>query len=624
MYAYTGKIALINLTNRRIVPYPFSTADRLKYIGGKGIAARILYDLIDESIDPLGEDNVIVVSTGPMTGTGAPSSSRFNISTISPLTKILVSSNCGGDLGLQLKRCGYDALVIRGKSKERVYLDISETGIEIKNADHLWGKSTSETGKLLGKPHGVIGVAGENCVSYACVMSGDRAAGRGGVGAVFGSKNLKGIAAKGKMKQPLANPEAFKAYNKKWIEFLRSHIMTGQRCPDLGTAMLVRPMQRNRQLATKNFKYGEFDGYEKISGETIKAEHLVKNGGCTTCPIHCSRIVKMGDMEIKGPELETLGLLGPNLLNDDLSLIIKMNHQLDELGLDTMSTGGTLAFAMELKERGIADFGVAFGENHQLMNTIEDIAHRRGAGDILAQGTREMAKRYGAEDAAIHVKGLELAAYEPRGAYGQGLTYATGNRGGCHLNGGYMVLLEGLGATMTPTTTWSKAALAVMFQNMMEVVSSMGICLFTTYSVLPSFIYKDGILGKVVSKILSFSGPFITILLHHPRWFKFNIFLIPYSKAYALATGYPMTLGQLLEAGDRIYNLERSINLRLGMNPNQDETLPSRLTTERNDGQSVPLLKLLYKYYKVRQWKKDGTPKKELLKRLGILKQQDS
>jgi aldehyde:ferredoxin oxidoreductase len=356
------------------------------------------------------------------------------------------------------------------------------------------GKLTTEVCDILDKPNIAIGPAGENKVRYAAVMSGERACGRGGVGAVFGDKNVKAISAMGKgpgvTKLEAAEPEAWKAFNMKWISKIRKHYFTGGKCPELGTAMLVRPMQKHKILATRNFQLGQFDDYENLSGETLRDTRLIKNGGCIACPIHCARIVELDGKSIKGPELETIGLLGPNIMNGSMDTVIRLNYLLDQYGMDTMSTGGTLAFAMHLADAGVVDLGVQFGKTDNLEAIIRKIAYREGVGDILAEGTRKMSEKYGQGEHAIHVKGMELAAYNPRNAVGQGLSYATSNRGACHLNGGYLVLLEGLGLSTSGKSTASKSQLGAMFQLLLEAVSSSGLCLFTSYAVFPSAILK--------------------------------------------------------------------------------------------------------------------------------------
>ena len=612
---YANKALKINLSTKEVSEYPISDEYRKLYLGGKILACKIIDDMISAPIDPLSEENIIVISTGPLSGAGSPSSSRFNISTISPLTNLYTSSNCGGNFGMQLKKAGYDVLVITGKSKEKIKLEVLENStVNFVDASDLWGKTTGETQEAL--PRGgklVIGPAGENMVKYACVINEERAAGRGGVGAVFGSKNLKAIFTTGKTMYNAFNKEKLQAINKKWVKRLQDHPLTGEIMPKLGTSNLVKPMQKRGLLATKNFQNGQFDGWEKISGETMAQDHLIKNKGCLTCPIQCARVVEVDGKQVKGPELETLGLLGANLLNDNLPLIFKWNYILDEMGMDTMSFGGSIAFAMELKEKGLADLGVEFGKTDNIEALIKDIAYRKGNGTILADGVRAMSEKYGGKDFALHSKGLELAAYEPRSAYGQGLGYAVANRGGCHLNAGYLVVLEGLGLDLTGRSALGKAGFTIMFQNLMEAVSAAGSCLFTTYAFFPIPIMNPkSFVRKFIDKIGHSVGFIVGFSMKAPKLLAVNLpTMLPHPIALSAATGMKLNMGKLLDIGKRGYNLERTLNCRLGVNKSSD-SLPKRLTDEAQPefGGKVPLDKLKKSYYFLRGWDKNGVPKK--------------
>lgn len=628
MFGYTGKIVKVDLTTCQIDDYPFSDRDREIYLGGKIMAAKIIYDSIIAKVDPLSSENTVVVSTSPLTGSSSPSSSRFNISTISPLTGLLVSSNCGGSFGLHMKRAGLDALVITGKSADKVYIDIDEEGICIEDASHLWGKKTGEAQELLGKKRGtvVIGPAGENLVRYAAVVSGERVAGRGGVGAVFGYKNLKGIVASGKQSIKLYDEERFKKHNLAWIRQLRAHPLTGDLLPRLGTANLVRMMNQRHLLATRNYALGSYDNYDMISGHTLQEKHLVTNRGCVTCPIQCGRVVRVDGKSVKGPELETIGLLGSNLLNNDLENIIKVNYLCDEYGIDTISFGSSVGFAMELNEKGLWNNGLKFGEADVLEKLVELVATRQGIGNDLAEGTRRMSKKYGGSEFAMHVKGMEVAAYEPRAAHGMGLGYATANRGGCHLNGGYLVILEGLGLNVNGSTTMGKAAFTVFFQDMMEAVSAGGICLFTTYALLPGPLVTNpnSIIAKVTNKLAPAAGGIIRLLHNQAGLLKMNIkSILPHPYSIKLVTGFKMNIGNFIKTGERGYNLERLINIRQGLR-GSDDTLPQRLLHElqRADDKhsKVNLAKMLKKYYKIRGWDKNGIPTEKKLRRLGLIK----
>lgn len=625
--AYAGKILKVDLTDRSVSEYPFSDELRKLFLGGKVMAAKILYDNISGPIDPLSKENMIVITTGPLNGMGGPCSSRFNISTISPLTNILTSSNCGGSFGLSLKRAGYDGLIITGKSEERIYLEIlGDNVVNFKNADSLWGLKTGAAQEAITEKGGkvVIGPAGENLVKYACAVSQDRAAGRGGVGAVFGSKNLKGIVAYGNQTYDAFNKEKLVEHNKVWVKRLKDHPTTGVQLPKLGTAALIAPMHAKHLLATHNYQTGSFKDFEDISGETLAENNLVRNKGCLTCPIQCARVVEVDGKNVKGPEVETLGLLGSNLLNNNLSLILKWNYELDEVGMDTISFANTVAYAMELKERGMADLSVEFGKTDNISDIIEMTAKREGIGNEIAEGSRNLTKKYGGIEFAMQVKGMELAAYEPRAAVGQGLGYAVANRGGCHLNGGYMVVAEGLGLSINPYTSIGKAGLTIMFQNLMEGISAGGNCLFTSYAFFPIPLLTNptGLVTTIVNKCAHLFGGIVGLAMKFPSILAINLpKMLPHPLALKYATGMKFTMGKLLEVGMRGYNLERALNTRLGIDK-KDDVLPKRLMEEAqqkdNEKSKVNVFKMRKAYYFYRGWDKNGIPKPALLKRLKI------
>lgn len=623
---YIGKILKIDLTSEEISEYPWTDDDRKLYIGGKIMAAKILYDNIEKGTDPLGENNMLVITTGPFTGAGAPSSSRFNISTLSPLTGFIASSNCGGNFGLNLKKSGFDALIIIGKSKEKTWIEIINGKVTLHNADELWGKRTSETQTLLGGKTGkiVIGPAGENLVKYAAIFSEERAAGRAGVGAVMGSKNLKAVVVSGNNVVNIINKEKAKKLYKKWIKDIKEHPLTGIQLPKLGTAGLISSMNAHKILATKNFKKGQYADFEKISGELLAEKYLIKNKGCITCPIQCGRVVEVNGKPVKGPELETLGLLGANIENNDIELIFKWNYELDELGMDTISTAGTIAFAMELQEKGLWNSDLKFGKTDNLSKVFEDIAFRQGIGTILAEGSKKLSEEFGGSDFAMHSKGLELSAYEPRNAVGQGLGYAVSNRGGCHLNGGYLVVLEGLGINIDSHTPKAKAELTIMFQNLMEAVSACGSCLFTTYQAVPKFLvsHPNNTLSILVNKLFTKLGPAIGFIDSAPTWLlKINLPMIPHPKVLSTITGMDIKFGDFMEIGARGYNIERLFNIKMGLT-DKDDSLPTRLTDELmdiNDSRTiVPLSQMKRRYYKVRGWDEKGVPTNKKIKKLSL------
>jgi aldehyde:ferredoxin oxidoreductase len=624
--AYAGKVLKIDLTTKEISEYPWSDEERALYLGGKIMAAKILYDNIKEGTDGFSPENMLVVSTGPLSGTGAPASSRFNISSVSPLTGLCASSNCGGNFGLNLKRAGYDALVIIGKAEAPTWIEIKDDEVQFHDASPLMGKTTSQTQEALEGKAGklVIGPAGENRVLYAGVFSEERTAGRAGMGAVMGSKNLKAITATGTHKAKPYNEERTKKLNKKWIALLKKHPITGDALPKYGSGFLLRRMQKHNLLATHNFKHGTYKDFDMISGQTLAEKHLIKNVGCITCPIHCGRLVEVDGKKVKGPELETMGLLGANIENNNLEKILEFNYQLDELGMDTMTTGGVIAFAMELQEKELWDCGLHFGETDNLPQVFDDIAHRRGIGDLLAEGTKRLADKFGGREFAMNVKGLELAAYEPRGAVGQGLGYATANRGGCHLNAGYMALSEGLGLHMDPYTTGSKAALTIMNQNLMEAVSACGCCTFPLFSFYHPWLmtHVHNPIAKMIFATLPYSSGVVNLLNKLPgKLLPIQLPDFPYPGALSAATGMKIHVGRLKEIGDRGYNLERLLNIRLGLK-GTDDTLPKRLTDElqieSEPRSKVPLDKMKPAYYNIRGWSSEGIPTDKKKKALGI------
>ena len=626
---YMGKVLFVDLTNRTHSLFPWTDEDRKRTLGGKIMAADILLSHIKPGMKAFDDDNWIVVSTGPLTGCGCPNSSRFNISTISPLTNIVTSSNCGGDFGLSLKRAGYDAVIFTGRSETPVTVNITVDDVAFESAEELWGLTTSETQEKMKPDVGklVIGPAGENKVLYACVFSNERTAGRGGVGAVFGDKNLKAVTAFGHLVPEVENREKLNELNKKWVKTLKTHPLTGRQLPKLGTAGLIAPMQAHKILATKNFSSGRFDNFEKVSGEELAEKHLVCNAACTTCVIRCARMVNVDNKIVKGPELEILGLMGPNIMNDNLEKILEWNYIIDEMGMDAISTSGVVSFAMELKEKGLADFDLDFGKVENITDIIKKIAVRDGKYSDLADGTKRMSEKYGGEEFAIHAKGMELSAYEPRHAVGQGLGYATSNRGGCHLNAGYMVCVEGLGLDIDSLTPHGKAALSIMFQNLMEAVSACGECLFTSYAVFPGFLVDkpNWWVTKAILACFPYIGPAVNLLSHFTKVAKMNIPLLPHSYAVKYATGIKSTMASFLTWGAYGYNTERISNIILGQKAGADK-LPKRLVTELEDPNDprtkVPLEEMKKVYNRARGWK-DGIPKYHRLKSLGVKIEKD-
>ncbi len=632
---YMGRVLQINLSTGDVTDYPWTDKDRELYIGGKTMAAKILYDTLTGRENAYSEENPLIISTGPLTGTGAPSSSRFNISSLSPQTGFISSSNCGGTFGYHLKRAGIDALIITGRREERTWIEIDNGSVTFHNADDLWGTRVTECQSLLAEKMSskrgcdikfgklCIGPAGENLVRYSAVISDERAAGRTGMGAVLGWKNVKAIAVCGNHDTPVHDPSATKKWCQKWFRYLRNHPLTGNQLPRMGTAGLVSSMQMRGLLATKNYTEGRFEHFDKVNGETLAEEYNIVNKGCLSCPIKCARTVTVEGEDVKGPELETLGLLGGGILNKDLYHILKWNKELDDLGLDTISASNTLAYAMEANERGLWNNGLKFGDIEGISKIWDDIAYRRGIGNELAEGSKRLSEKYGGKEFAMQSKGLELAAYEPRRAVGQGLGYAVSNRGGCHLNGGYLVILEGLGLNIDAQTPHAKADFTMMFQDLMEMISATGQCLFTSYAFFPGFLITrpNGAIATAANKLLPHLGWAIRLMNKFPRVLAFHLPVFHHTKMMQKAVGMPMTFGKYLQTGERGFNLERAVNVRFGVSAAKD-SLPKRLTDvpqDPNDPRTrVPLEQMKKIYYQARGWDKSGIPTCRTLKKLKI------
>ena len=624
----TPVYAIIDLKSRTSKRYEIDTATYKQYIGGKTLGARLLYDLTPAGVDPLGEDAVVIINTSPANGTGAPCSSRFNMTFKNVLTGGIASSNCGGQFGVMMKRAGYDGIILCGQSETPCVISILDKTIAIQDAGELWGKDTEETQAAYPRIYGklVIGLAGEHLVRYAAAVSGERVAGRCGAGAVLGAKKIKAIVTYGTQSPAVHNPEKFAKYVKKWVSFLRNHPMTGEALPNYGSAGLVSKANATNALPTHNFKYGHSKEAHAVSGETLADKYLVRNSSCISCPIRCERRVRVDGKEVKGPEYETCGLFGPNIDSDSMEQVIRLNYQCDLLGMDTISLASTIAFAMELKENGVADFGVSFDRSGELEPIVEQIARREGIYSELANGSKWLSERYGGKDYAMHSKGLEMASYEPRRSVGMGLGYATSNRGGCHLNGGYLALLESVGVlSMDALSTAAKPAFTAFFQNALEAISASGFCLFSAQSFIPSVLFKLGphhAVTRAVGTIATHLGFGVRALLWMLPILRFNsVYLFPHAETLRLITGFPFYTGSFVRLGERGYTMERIYNLREGLTKH-DDSLPDRLTKTPQDPKNpktiVNLKKMLPVYYRVRGWNPNGEPTKRTLKKLGI------
>ncbi len=627
---YMGFILEVNLTTGEFksIKLPEEYSDL--YVGCKGLAARLLYDLLQPGIDPLSPGNVIIVSTAPMTGTGAPSANRFNITAKSPLTGGLADANCGGHFGIHLKKAGFDVLVIKGKASKPTKLHIDQQQVIIEEATDLWGLDTETTRAKLKKSgsHLIIGPAGENLVKYAAILCQERVAARAGVGAVMGSKNLKAITVSGSLRPEPRYPEKYKKSLTSWRRILREHPVTGHDMPKYGTALIVNRTNKVNALPTRNFKKGYFDRADDISGEKLAEKYLLKNIACFGCPIACGRQVEVQGKKVKGPEYETIGLLGSNLENSDLKAISEWNYQADLLGIDTISLGGVLAYVMEAGEKGLLKTKLKFGSTAGIEETINDIAFRRGLGNEMAEGARHMASKFGGEEFAIHAKGLELPAYEPRGAVGQGLGYSIAYRGGCHIGSGYTVYYEAAGSiTVNPLKVKGKAGLTVFNQSILDAISCMGCCIFHTYAANRKEFIKlynsSSIAAKLINNTLHSSGNILGLLgtgrIPLPLFAVKSMF--PQIEAHAHCTGRPFGARDFFLLGHRASTLGRLFNLREGFS-HLDDRLPLRLTEElqrqEEPSSRVPINHLVPAYYKLKGWDEKGVPKPALQKKLKI------
>ncbi len=623
------KYYFIDLSTKEFREFKISHENFKKFSGGKILGTKLLTDLTHPGVEPLSPEAYVIINTTPMTGTGAPCTSRFNMSFKNVLTGGIASSNNGGPFGFMLKKAGIDGLIITGKSDRPVTIRIIDGEISFESAENLWGMNAEETQEQFPHEYGklVIGQAGENLVRYACAVSGERVSGRCGPGAVLGSKNIKALVAYGTKEPEIYNKKKFDTYVAKWVKFLKKHPTSGDSLPTYGSAGLVDKAHASGVLPTRNFQKGKYSDFQEINGSKLAEEKMVKNGSCISCPIRCERRVKVKNKEVKGPEYETVSLFGSNIEVNDLDFINDVNYYADIYGMDTISLGNTIAFAMELREKGLADFDLEFGKKENILEIIKKIALREDKYYELGEGVKRLSEKYGGKEFAIHSKGLELAAYEPRKSVGMGLGYATSNRGGCHLNGGYTALLESVGVfNMDGTTSKGKPELTVFLQNAIEGVSTTGFCLFSQQTMLPAALLKAGPTSKINTFVPKMAIRARGLLRYSSkrsfRQLRLNsMFLLPHGKAYKYATGYGLNTAKMLKIGERSYNLDRLYNLREGLTA-KDDSLPDRLTKvpqiPSNPKTVVNLDVMLPIYYKCRNWDKNGVPTKKIQKRLGL------
>jgi aldehyde:ferredoxin oxidoreductase len=609
MKGYTGKLLRINLSSQEIGEENLDPKILRDYIGGTGLGVRLMYDEVPPQTDPLSAEAKLFIATGPVTATSLGTAGRYQVIFKSPLTGILCDSSSGGHWGAEFKQTGYDVLAVEGKASQPVYIYIHDGETEIRSAVHLIGKDTFETQSLLQAEVGdakakvlCIGPAGEAQVLYSSMVNdAGRTAGRGGCGAVMGSKNLKAIVVRGTQKVEAADPEGFKRYA---LEINRRN-GRGDETKMLrifGTPEVMDNSWQVGDIPVKNWSVGS---YEKLcvslGGQKMYDTILVPHNACHFCPIGCSRWVKIETeaykMDGPGPEYETLGALGSMTLVDDLEAVSYANHLCNVYGLDTISCGGSIAFAMECYEKGLISITdtdgleLTWGSAQALIQLVELIGKGQGFGKFVGQGTRQMAIQIGngSSDFAVHVKGLELPMHDPRAFFSWASNYATSPRGGCHLHG-MSAIYEN---KQDPIPEWGlvgyyprhsdegKASITRFAQNWSHILSSMVLCYFATFSQQPSDLAA----------------------------------LINYS------TGWALTPKDLLVIGDRINALHRAYNYRCGIR-RADDTLSKRSLTPLESGGTagaVPDLEFqLNEYYQIRGWEADGKPSQQVLLTLDL------
>jgi aldehyde:ferredoxin oxidoreductase len=601
---YIGKWLRVDLSKKKVSSFSIDDETLEMYIGGRGLGAKLLYEELPPNSDPLSPENVLVLTTGVLTGTSSPFSSRTNITTKSPLTGLICMGNCGGFFGPELKFAGFDGLLITGKAERMSYLWIHDGKTEIRQCEELKGLKTTEVESrliALTEPKSRVlctGPAADKLVKTACVYGDERFIGRGGTGAVFASKNLKGIVARGSKRHqvPVFDDKAFKETVDLEMQLYRNNEFF-QLWRQYGTSFIVSPMSELGLMGTKNYQEGFFADHEKINGNTLKETYVVKKITCHRCPVACISIAEVKEGQYsgahcRGPEYETLYAFGSDCGISYLPAVIQADQLCTEYGIDTISTGNICAFAMELFERGILsrkDTGgleLRFGNYEAMIALVRQIGERQGLGDILAEGVRKAAQGIGrgAEKYAMHVKGMELAGYDPRGAKSQGLAYATAPRGGCHHTG--YAGEELYNPAFDRFTIEGKELVTKNNQDSGVVYDCTGICAFPTQ------------LGVVNMETMA-------------------------NLLYA-ATGFARlrSSAELMKIGERVFNLERLFNWREGMKTEED-TLPQRFLTDaltqgNSANQTVDLKTLLERYYALRGWNAQGHPTAELSSELGL------
>ena len=601
MNGWTGTTLRVNLTNGDISKEPTNMENARNFFGARGLGTKILYDEVDPKVDALSPENKLIFAPGPLTGTFGPSVGRYNVVTKGPLTGAIAASNSGGSFGPEMKFAGYDMVIVEGKAKKPVYLWINDDQVEIRDAGKIWGKEVPDTTDLIraetddGAKVACIGPAGEKQVLFACIMNEmHRAAGRSGVGAVMGSKNLKAVAVVGNHPVVVADAKAFETAVMIARAKIQANPVGGAGLKAYGTDVLVNILNQVGSLPARNFHDGHFPTADKFGGESLSKNVLVRPKACFSCIISCGRVSKVTNPkyagEGEGPEYESAWAFGADCGIDDLDAITKANFICNELGLDTITMGTTIACAMDLftnkiiTEKNTDGIPLRFGDAETMVKLVSMTGHREGFGDQLADGSYRLAKKYGHPEYSMSVKKQEMPAYDPRGVQGIGLNFATANCGAAHVRG-YTIAPEVLGNPfkVDQHATDGKPALVKTFQDLTAALDSTGACLFTTF----------GIGAAELAAMLS------------------------------ACTGVAYSTEDFMKTGDRIWNLERLWNLKAGLTK-ADDTLPDRVLKEpiqtgpsKGDVSHVGVM--MPEYYKLRGWDEDGVPTEIKLRSLALL-----
>ncbi len=563
------KLVRVDLTRREVKTLEIPKEWEKNYIGGKGIATKLLYEDLPPKTDPFSPQNIIIFGIGPINGIALPGASKLTCVFKSPMTFAYGESQCGGHLAPEFKKAGVDFLYITGRADRPVYLVIEDDEIEIKDASHLWGKDTFETEEILRKDHKgevfSIGQAGENLVRFACVTHRrGRQFGRAGAGAVMGSKNLKAVVVKGSKEVEVAHPVELEEFRRWLINTAKERL---QSLSKYGTPGIMALTNEAGVLPTRYWTKGSFDGFEDINAEAV-LKYVKRHNACYGCTVACGIISKSEDAEIEGPEYETLYALGSLCENRDLRSIIKAAELCDRYGMDTISTGNVIAFLMACSEKGEVDENVKFGDSDKIIELVEKIAYREGIGDVLAEGTKRAAEILRVSVEPVHVKGLEPAGYDPRGLYGIALGYAVSPRGACHMRS--CAYRPNLAGVVDRFSLEGQAALVKDLEDMYCVVDSFVLCRFLCLPVI---------------------GPIL--------WDELT-------KLYRIVTGSSITVNELKRAGERICNLTRGFNVREGVKEDKLPSLffksPIKIHNRWVVIKEEDFKKMLEEYYKLRGW----------------------